>query len=588
MKKSLQSLVLLLMALLLPALGHADYVQLADGVYQNGSTLYIGSDVTSLGSLQFNPSVIYSFATVPPTCSDNTFTGYGGTLHMPATSYGAYFIADYWCNFANMINDAVEPTNVTISSSSEMVELGRQLSLFATVTPSNATPSSVVWSTSDAAVATVYNGVVTARAVGECDITATCIDKHAVCHISVVETAIVITLDKHDAKLLPNHSLTITPTMTPRPTDLKVTSSDPNVAAARLMNGVVQVVGLAEGTTMIVVGSVDDQAVPDTCVVTVYTECGDINCDGYVNISDVTTLIDYLLSGYQEGISIDNADTDHDCNVNIADVTYLIDYLLSGKWAWEVETFTVNGVTFRMIYVEGGTFTMGATAEQGSNAREDEYPTHQVTLSSFCIGETEVTQELWLAVMGSNPSYFSPTNGYAENLRRPVEYVTWNTCQTFINRLNEMTGMNFRMPSEAEWEYAARGGKYSKGYKYAGSNIIEDVAWYKYNTPSQQEGSDGYGTQTVATKLPNELGLYDMSGNVWEWCQDWYGSYSSEAQTNPTGPESGSRYVIRGGSAIRDARFCRVSNRYINDWPVDKWRDYGLRLTLDTNRARIR
>ena len=362
MKKSLQSLVLLLMALMVPATATAAYEQLAEGVYQDGSTLYIGSGVTSLGDLQVNPSVVYSFAATPPVCVENTFTGYGGTLHMPATSYGAYFIADYWCNFANMINNAVEPTNVTISSSSEVIELGRQLNLFATVTPSNATPSSVVWSTSDAAVATVYNGVVTARTVGECDITATCVDKHAVCHISVVETTIVISLDKHDAKLLPNHSLTITPTMTPISTELKVTSSDPSVAAARLMNGIVQVVGLAEGTTMIVVSSVDDQAVPDTCDVIVYTECGDINCDGYVNISDVTKLIDFLLSGNPEGISTNNADTDSDGKVNISDVTKLIDFLLRGYWNHPHENDWVD------LGLPSG--TLWATMNVGANSPE--------------------------------------------------------------------------------------------------------------------------------------------------------------------------------------------------------------------------
>ena len=204
-------------------------------------------------------------------------------------------------------------------------------------------------------------------------------------------------------------------------------------------------------------------------------------------------------------------------------------------------SFTVGGVTFKMIAVEGGTFTMGATSEQGSDADSDEKPTHSVTLSSYSIGETEVTQALWQAVMGSNPSYFSGSN-------KPVECVSWNDCQDFIRKLNALTGENFRLPTEAEWEYAARGGNKSRGYEYAGSNTLGNVAWYWDNIPSQSSESAGYGTQVVATKSPNELGLYDMCGNVWEWCQDWYGSYSSGSQTNPTGPSSGSDRVRRGGS----------------------------------------
>ena len=210
------------------------------------------------------------------------------------------------------------------------------------------------------------------------------------------------------------------------------------------------------------------------------------------------------------------------------------------------QTITVNGISFKMVRVEGGTFTMGATPEQGSDAEDDEKPTHKVTLSTYYIGETEVTQALWEAVMGSNPSKFKGEN-------RPVEEVNWDDCKTFISKLNSITGRNFRLPTEAEWEYAARGGNKSQGYKYSGSNTFGDVAWYN--------GSGGSGTHPVKTKSPNELGLYDMSGNVWEWCQDWYGDYSSSSQTNPTGPSSGSYRVHRGGSSYYDFRFCRVSRR---------------------------
>ncbi len=229
------------------------------------------------------------------------------------------------------------------------------------------------------------------------------------------------------------------------------------------------------------------------------------------------------------------------------------------------ETFSVNGVSFTMVYVEGGTFSMGATSEQGSDYQSNEKPIHSVTLSDYYIGETEVTQELWQAVMGTNPSNFTG------NLELPVEYVSWNDCQTFISALNNLTGRTFALPTEAQWEYAARGGRKSQGYKYSGSNTIGDVAWYSGNASSK--------THAVKSKQPNELGLYDMSGNVWEWCSDWYASYSSAAATDPTGPSSGSYRVLRGGSWRDCATLCRVSGRYY-DSPSYAYSNSGLRLVL--------
>ena len=225
-------------------------------------------------------------------------------------------------------------------------------------------------------------------------------------------------------------------------------------------------------------------------------------------------------------------------------------------------TETVNGVTFEMIYVEGGTFTMGCTSEQGNECYNDEKPAHQVTLSSYYIGKFEVTQVLWQAVMGSNPSCFKGDNS-------PVEQVSWDDIQTFIRKLNLLTGHTYRLPTEAEWEFAARGGAKSNGYKYSGSNNIDQVAWYNGNSSST--------THSVGTKQPNELGIYDMSGNVWEWCQDWYGNYSSYAQTNPTGASSGSYRDLRGGSWGSYPWRCRVSNRF-NDNPVDRYDISGFRL----------
>ena len=228
------------------------------------------------------------------------------------------------------------------------------------------------------------------------------------------------------------------------------------------------------------------------------------------------------------------------------------------------ETFTVKGVKFTMIAVEGGTFTMGATPEQGKDVKSDEKPAHQVTLSSYYIGETEVTQALWQAVTGRNPSKYK-----GDNL--PVEQVSWNDCQEFIKKLNAMTGKNFRLPTEAEWEFAARGGNKSRGYKYSGSNNIGDVAWYGDNS--------AHKTHPVKTKQPNELGIYDMSGNVFEWCRDWYGKYSSFEIICHEGPENGKYRVDRGGCWFDNAIYCRSSYRYDNS-PDFNFSGLGFRLAL--------
>lgn len=226
---------------------------------------------------------------------------------------------------------------------------------------------------------------------------------------------------------------------------------------------------------------------------------------------------------------------------------------------------TIKGVSYEMVWVEGGTFRMGATSEQGKDASSDEKPVHNVTLSGFYIGKTEVTQALWKMVMDSNPSEFR-----GDNL--PVENVSWDDCQEFIWKLRHLTGQNFRFPTEAEWEFACRGGNNSRGYKYSGSNYIDNVAWYN--------GNSGFKTHPVATKSPNELGIYDMSGNVWEWCSDWYHyKYSRGAQTNPEGPSKGWDRVCRGGSWYSDINASRLSRRHQDrTYKTDK--RLGLRLAL--------
>ena len=236
----------------------------------------------------------------------------------------------------------------------------------------------------------------------------------------------------------------------------------------------------------------------------------------------------------------------------------------------------VNGISFKMIKVEAGTFIMGATEEQ-TGASANESPAHQVTLSKdFYIGETEVTQALWYAVMGQKPTadgiVWSSTYGLGDNY--PAYYISWNDCQEFITKLNQLTGLTFRLPTEAEWEYAARGGnKATTQTLYSGSNTIDDVAWYTSNSSSS--------THPVAGKAANVLGLYDMSGNLWECCHDCYSDsyYSSSPETDPTGPESGTYRVLRGGSWLSSAIGCRVA--YRSSYTVTGRRDnYGMRLAL--------
>ena len=231
----------------------------------------------------------------------------------------------------------------------------------------------------------------------------------------------------------------------------------------------------------------------------------------------------------------------------------------------DAQVFTVTGygktVSFKMIKVEAGTFQMGS--EFGDS---DEIPVHQVTLTKdYFVGETEVTNALWYAVMGKVPSKSNKGDSF------PVESVSYKDCQKFIERLSKLVYQRFRLPTEAEWEFAAKGGKKSQGYIYAGSNAIGEVAWYTDNSGSK--------THEVKTKKANELGLYDMSGNVWEWCADWYSSYNNGAQTDPTGPTSGSGRVIRGGSWYRAATYCRVANRFNNSQWI-RGNGLGFRLAL--------
>ena len=233
--------------------------------------------------------------------------------------------------------------------------------------------------------------------------------------------------------------------------------------------------------------------------------------------------------------------------------------------ACKTKSFKVKGVTFDMIEVEGGTYMMGATKEQEQYAHDNEKPVHEVTVSSFYIGKYEVTENLWNAVMHGK----KPIKDSAGEM--PKIGITWNEAQVFIQKLNKITKSKFRLPTEAEWQYAARGGKASNGFVYSGSDNLSKVGWYAGNDQRRHQ---------VGMADPNELGIYDMSGNVIEFCSDYYGSYSAEKQVNPKGPATGNKRVVVGGSYSSGSKVCRVSSR-IAMVPDKKYGDCGFRLVLE-------
>lgn len=226
---------------------------------------------------------------------------------------------------------------------------------------------------------------------------------------------------------------------------------------------------------------------------------------------------------------------------------------------------------FELVLVEGGTFTMGSSSLEADG---DEQPPHQLALDDYYIGRYEVTQEQWRKIMGEDPEelFFTGCS------QCPVEGVSWNDVQLFLERLNKRTGQQFRLPTEAEWEYAARGGKKSKGYRFSGGNSIDEVAWYDENS--------GAEVQPVGQKAPNELEIYDMTGNVREWCSDYYAReyYAKTAAKNPTGPPFGSSRVARGGSWSNYSKYCRVANRFSYGPDSRLKGQLGFRLVLSVER----
>lgn len=232
----------------------------------------------------------------------------------------------------------------------------------------------------------------------------------------------------------------------------------------------------------------------------------------------------------------------------------------------QVLHFDVNGVPFDMQRVEGGVFVMGGTREQHRERISTDLPTHTVALDAYYIASTEVTQALWKAVM---PEWEFFEELYLPNF--PISYISWNDCQEFVRRLDSITGMPFRLPTEAEWEFAARGGNRSKGFRFAGGNIVENVSWGLSNA--------GFRTHEVGKKQPNEVGLYDMTGNVSEWCSDWYAPYHFGTVPNPQGPTTGKEKIIRGSSYSNCQDNSYLSHRYMAV-PTEATSYCGMRLAL--------
>lgn len=237
----------------------------------------------------------------------------------------------------------------------------------------------------------------------------------------------------------------------------------------------------------------------------------------------------------------------------------------------ETKQYEVNGVKFNMVYVQGGTFVMGSMMND-KTAEEDETK-HKVVLSNYYIGETEVTQELWSAVMERNPSYFKRDSLF------PVESISYDEANDFIEKLNLMTGETFSLPTEAEWEYAAKGGLHRDTFLYSGSHSIDEVAVYG-NKSSNIKKDAADAVYTVASKAPNSLGIYDMSGNVYEWCSDWYSrQYPTDLEVNPKGESEGRFRVVRGGCWSSAPHYCRTSKRvYVA--PKKRYSNVGMRLCL--------
>ena len=246
------------------------------------------------------------------------------------------------------------------------------------------------------------------------------------------------------------------------------------------------------------------------------------------------------------------------------------EYLVSDNL--DVSTPIIDTIIHNMVQVDGGTLIIRVPPIQGYVTEDEEIITHDFTVPSFQLGRYQVTQEEWEVVMGRNPSVH-------KGAKKPVEFIDLSDCQKFIKRLNIITGMNFRLPKDTEWEFAARGGNYSKGFSFSGGNNLDEVAWYRNNSFKKGESDPDFGTHPVGQKQPNELGLYVMTGNVWEWCSDFYDNQRWPHHPDADGHELSPSYAIRGGSWKSAVRLCRLFCR-IESPPTERRDVLGFRLAL--------
>ncbi|MCL2131340.1 MAG: SUMF1/EgtB/PvdO family nonheme iron enzyme [Lentimicrobiaceae bacterium] len=473
-------------------------------------------------------------------------------------------------------------TSVSLNKIMLTLAEGKSEPLIATVLPKNANNKSVTWSSSDSLVASVMpDGLVTAISKGEATIVVTTRDgnKTASCIVTVVEYIPVasVTLNKDSLELEIGERETLIATVLPDNADDKtLTWKSSNPVVATVSNGLVT--AKASGEAVITVSTKEGNKTAN-CIVTVI---GRVSVESVMLDKDTLVLEtgeeDTLIATVLPNDADDKTLTWKSSNPAVASVVNgLVTAKTEGETVVTVTTKDGNktancAVTVRnlyiedpeMVFVEGGIFTMGCTFDEcWDDGRE--LPTHQVTLSSFKIAKCLVTQKQWISIMGKNPSQFK-----GDDL--PVEMVSWEDVQTFIQKLNIITGKHYRLPTEAEWEYAARGGNKSRGYKYSGGSDLNTVAWYW--------GNSGNQTHPVGTKMANELEIYDMTGNVWEWCQDRYGSYNNSPVTNPQGPNYGINRVLRGGCWHSATTFCRISDR-TGAIPSYRGNNSGFRLALD-------
>ncbi len=441
---------------------------------------------------------------------------------------------------------APRPTSIDIPEESYSIFVGESLTINPVVKPEGA-EYALNWKSSDSDVATVtQTGIITGKNVGETRITATIqgVNRSDYCYVYVDKP--ILTLKASLPSGVVNKATCVSLIASDSDAQIWYTldGSSPVTSVNKKLYSSSFTINQDTKIKAVAVHPNYNNSDILTLNYTLRSTPGDVNQDGEANIADINAIIDVILGGDHDGTVFQLCDVNNDSEVNIADINTDIDVILNPeKYRLDVETFVANGVEFNMVYVEGGTFTMGNN-DDGNDATYG-YPAHEVTVFCYQMGETEVTQELWEAVMGYNPSHFSKENGYVEAARYPVENVSWNECQEFVKRLNEQTGKNFRLPTEAEWEFAARGGNRSTG-----DLAIYGGGWYYYIWQDENEHwPETWEMEYHPKKVgycKNELGLCDMAGNVSEWCHDRYSLYANHKQTNPIGPLSGEYRVVRG------------------------------------------